>query len=54
MRLVTALDTELDVEVGVAAVFLAPTARQLAALLRDEHAFDDEEIGADSGVSGLG
>jgi amino acid adenylation domain-containing protein len=45
MRLVTALDTELDVEVGVAAVFLAPTARQLAALLRDEHGFNDRSLG---------
>jgi acyl carrier protein len=45
MRLVTALDTELDVEVGVAAVFLAPTARQLAALLCDEHGFNDRSLG---------
>ena len=37
MRLITMLDSELDVDLDVAAVFLAPTARQLAALLRDEH-----------------
>ena len=37
MRLISVLDEELDVDVGPAAVFLAATPRQLAALLRDKH-----------------
>jgi amino acid adenylation domain-containing protein len=44
MSLVSVLDAELDVDVGPAAVFLAPTPRQLAALLRTEHGLDDEEF----------
>jgi amino acid adenylation domain-containing protein len=51
MRLVGMLDSELEVDVGVAEVFLAPTPRQLAALLRDR-GLDDEELGAD-GLDGL-
>ena len=43
MRLIGVLDQELGVEVGAASVFVAPTPRQLAALLRDEHGFSDEE-----------
>jgi amino acid adenylation domain-containing protein len=52
MRLITMMDDELDVDIGVTAVFLAPTPRQLAALLRDEHDLDDEDLGAD-GIEGL-
>jgi amino acid adenylation domain-containing protein len=52
MRLVRMLDEELAVKIGVAAVFLAPTPRQLAALLRDEHGLEDAELGAD-GIDGL-
>jgi AMP-binding enzyme/AMP-binding enzyme C-terminal domain/Phosphopantetheine attachment site len=43
MRLIEVLDRELDVDVGAAAVFVAPTPRQLATLLRDEHGFSDGE-----------
>jgi acyl-coenzyme A synthetase/AMP-(fatty) acid ligase len=53
MALVSMLDGELEVDVGAAGVFLAPTPRQLAALLRDEHGLDDEDIGA-GGLDGLG
>jgi amino acid adenylation domain-containing protein len=52
MRLITMIDTELEVNVGAAAVFLAPTPRQLAALLRDEHGFDDTDLSVD-GTDGL-
>jgi amino acid adenylation domain-containing protein len=45
MRLVGELETELEVDIGVAAVFLAPTPRELAAVLRDEHGLRDEEPG---------
>jgi acyl carrier protein len=41
MRLITMMDDELEVDIGVTDVFLAPTPRQLAALLRDKHGFDD-------------
>ena len=37
MQLVTMMDDELDVDLTVAAIFLRPTPRQLAALLRDDH-----------------
>ncbi len=53
MRLISVLDNELGVDVGVAAVFLAPTPRQLAALLRDRHGLLDDELGPD-GVDGIG
>jgi amino acid adenylation domain-containing protein len=43
MRLIGVLSQELDVDVGPAAVFVAPTPRQLAALLRDQHGFTDED-----------
>jgi len=46
IRLVSMLDEELNVDVGAAAMFLAPTPRLLAALLRDEHGLEDEELGA--------
>jgi amino acid adenylation domain-containing protein len=41
MRLIGELDEELGVEIGPASVFVAPTPRKLAALLRDEHGFSD-------------
>ena len=47
MRLIRMMDDELDVEIGVAAVFLAPTPRQLAGLLRDKHGVEDGGIGVD-------
>jgi len=52
MQLVTRLQAALAVDLDVSAVFLAPTARQLAAVLRDTHGFDDEEIGA-GGIAAL-
>ncbi len=53
MRLISMMDDELRVDVGAVAVFPAPTPRQLAALLRDDHGIDDAELGAD-GIEGLG
>jgi amino acid adenylation domain-containing protein len=47
MRLISMLSDELEVDVSVAAVFLAPTPRRLAALLRDQHGQGDEELGTD-------
>jgi amino acid adenylation domain-containing protein len=48
MRLVRMMDDELDVDLDVASVFLAPTPRQLAALLRDQHGFADDDVDADA------
>jgi acyl carrier protein len=53
MQLIGALDDELGVDIGVAAVFLAPAPRQLAALLRDQHGLQDDELGPD-GLDGFG
>jgi amino acid adenylation domain-containing protein len=50
MRLIAMIGNELEVDVSAATVFLAPTPRQLAALLRDEHGFIDTglaEVGGD-------
>lgn len=46
MRLITLIDDELapDFDLGIAAIFLAPTPRRLAALLRDEHGVIDIEL----------
>jgi amino acid adenylation domain-containing protein len=44
MQLVTQLREHLAVDLDVASVFLTPTPQQLAALLRDKHGFDDEEL----------
>jgi amino acid adenylation domain-containing protein len=44
MSLVSALGSELEADIGTATVFLAPTPRQLAALLRTEHGFDDQDL----------
>jgi acyl-coenzyme A synthetase/AMP-(fatty) acid ligase len=52
MRLIAMMDDELAVDVGAAAVFLAPTPRQLAAVLRADHGLQDAELGAD-GLDGL-
>ena len=46
MRLVTMMDSELAVDLTVAAIFLRPTARQLAALLRDDYQLEDEPLSA--------
>ncbi len=52
MRLIGMISDELAADLGAAAVFLAPTARQLAALLRGKHGITDAEIaaGQDPGV----
>jgi acyl-coenzyme A synthetase/AMP-(fatty) acid ligase len=45
MQFVTELRAALAVDLDIAAVFLSPSPRQLAALLRDKHGFEDEELG---------
>lgn len=45
MQLITALRDDLAVDLNVAAVFLAPTPRQLTVLLRDEHGLEDDDLG---------
>jgi hypothetical protein len=52
MQLITQLRSKLAADLDVTAVFLTPTARELAALLRDEHGFHDTDLGPD-GVGGL-
>jgi amino acid adenylation domain-containing protein len=52
MRLINMIDNELEVEIDVATVFVAQTARQLAALLRDKYGLEDDELGA-GGLDGL-
>ncbi|HEY1917771.1 MAG TPA: non-ribosomal peptide synthetase, partial [Streptosporangiaceae bacterium] len=47
MQLVTLLQDELEVDIDVAAMFLAPTPRQVAGLLRDRHGLVDDSLGAD-------
>ena len=46
MQLITQLRSDLAVDVNVAAVFLAPTPRQLTVLLREEHGLEDDDTGA--------
>jgi len=48
MRLITALRDTLAVDLDVSAVFLAPTAQQLAAHLRDKYGFDDADLDDES------
>jgi amino acid adenylation domain-containing protein len=52
MRLITMLQDDLAVDIDVPTVFLAPTPRQLAGLLRDQHGLEDADLGAD-GLDGL-
>src|SRR5260370_16045574 len=52
MRLITWLRTTLAVDLDVSEVFLAPTPRELAALLRDKHGFDDADV-SEAGIEGL-
>jgi aryl carrier-like protein len=47
MHLVTKLRSALAVDLDVAALFLAPAPRQLAALLRDKHGLDDADLSAE-------
>jgi acyl-coenzyme A synthetase/AMP-(fatty) acid ligase len=46
MQLITQLRATLAVDLDIAAVFLSPAPRQLGALLRDKHGFEDEDLGA--------
>jgi len=52
MRLVVLLREELAVDMAVASVFRAPSPRDLAAVLRDEHGMQDADLGPD-GLEGL-
>ncbi len=52
MRLVARLREELAVDLDITSIFRAPTARQLAALLRDRYELEDAELG-DDGLGGL-
>ena len=52
MRLVARLRDELAVDVDITSIFRAPTARQLAALLRTRYELEDAELGED-GLGGL-
>jgi amino acid adenylation domain-containing protein len=48
LQLIAQLYAALAVDLDVSAVFLAPTAQQLAAVLRDSHGFDDAELDEES------
>jgi hypothetical protein len=48
------VDNELGIEIGAAAMFLAPNPRQLAALLRDKHGLRDAELDAIGHGIGIG
>jgi amino acid adenylation domain-containing protein len=52
MRLVVLLREELAVDMAVASVFRAPSPRDLAAVLRDEHGMQEADLGPD-GLEGL-
>ena len=52
MQLVTRLRSDLAVDVDVATIFLAPTPKQLSAVLRDKHGLEDVELG-EQGLDGL-
>jgi acyl carrier protein len=54
MRMVTMVDNELGIDIGTAAMFLAPNPRQLAALLRDKHGLRDAELDAIGVGIGIG
>jgi len=47
MQLITGLRKDLAVDTDVTAIFLAPTAAQLAAVLRDKHGLPDSSIDED-------
>jgi hypothetical protein len=55
MQLITQIDAELaaDIDVGVTAVFLAPTARRLAELLRDKHGIEDVDLSDEETAAAL-
>jgi len=53
MKLVTQLHAELAIDLDVTAIFLAPTPRQLAALLRDRFDLEDVELSDELDASEL-
>jgi hypothetical protein len=50
--MVTRLRNDLAVDVDVTAIFLAPTPKQLAALLREKYGLEDFELD-EQGLDGL-
>lgn len=48
LQLIAQLYSTLAVDLDVSAVFLAPTAQQLAVVLRDKHGFDDASLDEES------
>jgi amino acid adenylation domain-containing protein len=52
MQLIARLRAAVGADLDIAAVFLSPAPRQLAAVLRDEHGYNDADLGPD-GVAGL-
>jgi acyl carrier protein len=52
MQMVTRLRNELAVDVDVTAIFLAPTPKQLATLLREKYSLEDVELD-EQGLDGL-
>jgi amino acid adenylation domain-containing protein len=52
MQLVNRLRTDLAVDVDVAAIFLAPSPRQLTIVLRDKHGLEDMDL-SEGGLEGL-
>ncbi|MGH3159712.1 MAG: amino acid adenylation domain-containing protein, partial [Streptosporangiaceae bacterium] len=52
MQLITLLRARLGLDLDLAAVFLAPSPRQLAELLRDKHGLDDEKPGGGMATAG--
>jgi acyl-coenzyme A synthetase/AMP-(fatty) acid ligase len=55
MQLITQIDAELaaDIDVNVTAVFLAPSTRQLAELLRDKHGLEDVDLSDEETAAAL-
>ena len=52
MALITRLRTDLAIDTGVTAIFLAPTPRQLAIALCEEHGLEDADLGEEGGAEG--
>jgi hypothetical protein len=52
MQMVTRLRNDLAVDVDVTAIFLAPTPKQLATLLREKYGLEDFELD-EQGLDGL-
>jgi amino acid adenylation domain-containing protein len=54
MRLIARLAADLGVDADVGAIFLAPTPRQLAALLRERYGIEDAEVDEDAAPEAAG